>query len=151
MKNYFFNLSIVGIITEFLIAAIILKGVFWDLVKFNNSAISICIYLSLILGAMATIITARVLDRSDWKNNHLKAMIPAPVIIFLVGIIVGSLVSYVGHSILVERGGLFSHSNFNNYFNKPVYWFSLIGVPCCLILGGLYRVFVMAILKKKGA
>ena len=151
MKNYFLKLSIVGIISEFLVAALILKGVFWDIVKFNNGAISICILLSLILGGVATLITARVLDRTDWKQIHWKAMIPAPIFIFLAGILVGSLVSYIGHSIWVERGGLFNQSNFNNYFNKPVYWFALIGVPCCLILGGLYRVFIMAIINKKGA
>lgn len=154
MKHYFLRLAFVGMISEFVVALLMLKKLFLEIMQFNDGAISVCLLLSLIFGGLATILMAKYLDRLEWKHSHWKAMIPGPLLIFLAGIVVGSLVSFLGHSLLVEKESLLNYSNFFDYFFKTLFWFSYFGIPCCLILGSIYRVFVLTIVKKlqkKGA
>lgn len=116
MKHYFLKLALVGIFSEFIVTLLLLKKLFLEILKFNDGATSVSLLLSLLAGGLATIFTARYLDRLDWKQNHWKAMIPAPLLIFLAGIVAGSLVSFIGHSLLVEKESLLNYSNFFDYF-----------------------------------
>lgn len=93
-----------------------------------------------ILGPVVSLLVAYLLDRKYESNNSLdkslsptRAIMWSPVI-FMSGVLAGSLIN------LFVNGKPFGNSfgfyhEFFDWFIKPTYWLSLVGIPCSFGVG----------------
>lgn len=95
-----------------------------------------------IIGPLVSLIVAYVLDRkyesynsSDKKLGPTKAIMWSPII-FMSGVLVGSLVNLFINGRPFSGGFGFYHEFFD-WFIKPTYWLSLVGIPCSFGVGAI--------------
>ena len=128
MKQYFLGCGLVGIFSAILLAAYLMGSSFLKLLsiednqKYNGIA-------PVVMGIIAIVLFSIWLDKKELKIGFIKSGLMFPAVILLTGALCGSLASWMINGKLHE---------FVDWFIKPFYWLTVIGVPASLIVGAAY-------------
>ena len=128
MKRYFLGCGLVGIVSAVLLAAYLLGPYFFNLlsVEVNQKYYG---FAPVLVGVVAIVLFSMWLDKKVFEPSFIKSGRLMPGFILLSGAISGSMASWVINGKLHE---------FVDWFVKPLYWLTVIGVPASLVVGTVY-------------
>lgn len=126
---YFRFVSIFGLISAFFVALVILEKSFLSLVTKGGGAFPI------ILGSITCFLCGFLLDRKLLgKETTWKSKIFYSPVIFLSGVLIGCLLNFLINAKTFNSISSMGDSFFD-WFVKPAFWLSYIGIPASLIVG----------------
>lgn len=128
MKRYFLGCGLVGIVSAVLLAAYLLGPYFFTLLSVEDNQ-KYYGFAPVLMGVVTIIMFSMWLDKKVAKQSFLKSGLLLPAAILISGALSGSMASWIINGKFHE---------FVDWFVKPLYWLTVIGVPASLLVGTVY-------------
>lgn len=137
MRVYYLRLAIIGLVAEFILAWIIMGKYLFQMFDLSFKDFTWTMYPITLIGILSTLGMAKFLDT---KQVPVKWTTPAAMIIYLSGIIPAAVINFVLNGLILSSHFTGFGNAFFDWFIKPMYWGSVIGIPASLALGSFYQI-----------
>lgn len=126
-KHYFLIGSLIGLVMALIVGYWAMNKSLWAMMfsfeKYNG-------FVPIFCGSITILAVAKLCDRKVTSERYWLRGLLLPVIIFMSGVIVGCLFNIMNYAAEYTFA-----SQFYDYVIKPIYWLTVLGLPCAIFLG----------------